>query len=201
MHKLWLVVVVAVSYSSSQQRSLPLQSPYGPSSWLASPDGAYALFGSDKAPELWLEDTRTHQRKKVFEVTLQTLTLAWSPDSTAFVANDREASDLEMAYLYDVNTLDRVDVRGRILGADAAAARFVPSANAAPHSYFHAIRWLDTRHVEVQLHGHTDGVRIGASVRPGDCFDLRYRVDRDGAVQKLSERVLPLTDKACETME
>jgi hypothetical protein len=29
-----------------------------------------------------------------------------------------------------------------------------------------------------------------ASVRPGDCFDLRYRVGRDGSVQKLSQRVL-----------
>jgi len=91
---------------------------------------------------------------------------------------------------HDVKTLDRVDVRSRILAADAAAARFVPGVDTAPHSYVHAIRWLDARRVEVQLHGHTDWVRVGASVRPGDCFDLRYRVGRDGSVQKLSQRVL-----------
>jgi hypothetical protein len=32
---------------------------------------------------------------------------------------------------------------------------------------------------------------------PRDCFDLRYRVGRDGAVQKLSESVLAITSKGC----
>ena len=137
----------------------------------------------------------------VFEVTIQTLTLAWSPDSAAFIANDRAVSDLEMAYIYDVKTLDRLDLRSRILAADAGAARFVPGKNTAPHSYFHAIRWLDARHVEVQLHGHTDGIRAGRSVRPGDCFDLRYRVGRDGAVEKLSQRVSALTATGCPWTE
>jgi hypothetical protein len=138
----------------------------------------------------------------VLKVTVQTLTLAWSPDSAAFIANDRAVSDLEIAYIYDVKTLDRLDLRSPILAADSEAARFVPSEHAAPHSYFHAIRWLDARQVEVQLHGHTDGTRNGTSVRPGDCFDLRYRVGRDGVVQKLSQRVSAISDKkGCDGME
>jgi len=196
-----LIAVIAVSPVAGQPRSAPLRPPFGLANQLVSPDGAYSLFGGDKAPQLWLENKRTHERKIVFEVTVQTLTLAWSPDSAAFIANDRAASDLELAYIFDVNTSDRLDLRSRIVAADVDTARFVPGQNTAPHSYFHAIRWLDPWHVEVQLHGHTDGTWNGTSGRPGDCFDLRYRVSRDGAVQKLSQRVFALTSKACEGME
>jgi hypothetical protein len=196
-----LIAVIVVSQVAGQQRSAPLKPPFGPANPLVSPDGTYALFGSDKAPQLWLEDKRTHERRMVFQVTLQTLTIAWSPDSAAFIANDRAASDLELACIYDVHTLDRLDLRNWILAADAAATRFVPDQNTAPHSYFHAIRWLDARHVEVQLHGHTDGTWNGTSGRPGDCFDLRYRVSRDGTVRKLSQRVSAVTSRGCAGME
>jgi len=196
-----LVAVIAASQVAAQQQSVPLKPPFGPTNKLVSPDGAYALFGSDKAPQLWLEDKSTHERKMVFRVTLQTLTLAWSPDSAAFIANDRAVSDVEFAYVYDAKTLDRLDLGSRILAADAEIARFVPGQNTAPHSYFHAIRWLDARHVEVQLHGHIDGTRDGTSVRPGDCFDLRYSVTRNGAVKKLSRRVSALTARGCPWTE
>lgn len=196
-----VAVIVASQVAAAQQQSAPLKPPFGPKNQLVSPDGAYALFGSDKASQLWLEDKSTHERKIVFRVTLQTLTLAWSPDSAAFIANDRAVSDVEFAYVYDAKTLDRIDLRSRVLTADAEAARFVPGQNTAPHSYFHAIRWLDARRVEVQLHGHTDGTRDGTFVRPGDCFDLRYSVTRDGAVEKLSRRVSALTAKGCPWTE
>lgn len=196
-----LAAVMAASQVAAQQQSAPLKPPFAPTNQLVSPDGAYALFGSDQASQLWLEDESTHERKMVSRLTLQTLTLAWSPDSAAFIANDRAASDVELAYLYDVKTLNRLDLRSCILAADAEAALFVPGQNTAPHSYFHAIRWLDARHVEVKLHGHTDGTRDGTSVRPGECFDLRYRVTRDGAVEKLSRRVSALTAKGCPWME
>ena len=167
----------------------------GPGERMVSPNGAYVLFAT--APQLWLEDTHTHQRRKVLDVTLQTLTLAWAPDSSAFAVNDRFASDIEMAYLYDVKTLERLDLRPRILAAYPDASRFVPGQDTAPHSYCHVVRWLDAQHVDVRLHGHTDGVRVGASIRPGDCFELRFRVSRDGAVKDLCRRVLPVTSKAC----
>jgi len=135
----------------------------------------------------------------VFEVTLQTLTLAWSPDSVAFAANDCVASDLEMAYLYDVKTLDRVDVRELHSRRRCRRGPLGPGGvDTAPHSYVDAIRGLDARHVEVQLHGHTEGVRIGASMRPGDGFDLRYRAGRGGSGQKLSQRVFAITANGCE---
>jgi hypothetical protein len=87
-----------------------------------------------------------------------------------------------------------MDVRARILRAYPNAARFVQGPDRAPHSYFHVVRWLDARNVEVQLHGHTDGEY------PIHCFDLRFRVSRDGEVKELSRLVLPATEKACETI-
>ena len=196
---IWLIAALAVLQLEAQQRSVRVGPPFGPAHQLVSPDRKYALFGNDEAAQLWLEDARTHQRRMVFKVTVQTLTLAWSPDSMAFIANDRAASDRETAYIYDVATLDRMDLSSRILAADSEASRFVPGKNAAPHSYFHAIRWLDARRVEVRLHGHTDGTWNGTSARPGDCFDLRYLVSRDGGVQKLSQRVSPINNqRGCE---
>jgi hypothetical protein len=177
--------------------AVALTAPYGPTHPLVSPNGAYSLFGIDQPAQLWLEDTRTHQRRLVFEVTVQTLTLEWAPDSKAFLANDRWASDVEFAYLYDVETLNRIDLRARILAADPEAARFFQTRDAAPHSYLHAMRWLDAHRVEVRLRGHTDGI----SDRPGDCFDLRYRANRDGLVEKHSQRVLPLTSPECRQIE
>ena len=201
MHAVWFIAILAAAPAVAQTRSMALEPPFGPEHALASPDGAYSLFGSATAPQLWLEDTPTHRRRLVFEVTLQTLTLAWSPDSAAFIANDRWASDQELAYIYDASTLARVDLRSRILAADPGAARFVPSRDAAPHSYVHAIRWLDSAHVEVRLHGHTDGTWNGTSGKPGDCFDLRYRAGRDGSIAKLSQRVLLVSSNGCRGMD
>lgn len=201
MRAVCLIAILAAAEAVAQPLAVRIEPPFGPEHALASPDGAYALFGSAASPQLWLEDTRTHRRRMVFEVTLQTLTLAWSPDSTAFLANDRWASDQEVAYIYDAATLARVDLRSRILAADPAAARFVPGRDAAPHSYLHAIRWLDATHVEVQLHGHTDGAWIGTSVQSGDCFDLRYRAGRDGTVEKRSQRVFSITSAGCSGVQ
>ena len=136
----------------------------------------------------------------MFRVTIQTLSVAWAPDSAAFIANDRAFSDIETAYIYDVKTLNRVDLGGRVGAADPGVARFLPNGSNSPPSHFHAIRWMDSQHVEVQLNGHMDGAGNGTSVRPGDCFDLRYRVSRKGAVQQLSSRESSLDSKACDTI-
>lgn len=170
---------------------------------LLSPDGAYALVGGDSQPQLWLEDKRTRERKMVFQVTLQTLTLAWSPDSAAFIANDRMVSDIQVAWIYSVPKLTRLDLRARIVAADPEAIRFTPGENRTVHSYVHAIRWLDAKHVEVQLHGHLDDeIRVGNAIKPGHCFDLRYRIGTNGSVRKLSRRVVEISDKTgCDGME
>jgi hypothetical protein len=201
---------LAISHVVGQPGSVPLKPPFGLQNQLVSPDGAYALFGDNNA--LWRQDERTHERRRVMEVTVQTLTVAWSPDSSAFIANDRALSDVENAYIYDLKTLERIDLRRQVLTADSkSASRFTSSANpAANHSYFHALRWLDARHVEMRLYGHTDGIPNGKpfrpghqedSVRSGDCFDLRYRVSRDGVVKKLSQRVVSLTSPECNSIE
>jgi hypothetical protein len=80
---------------------------------------------------------------------LQTLTIGWSPGRAAFFANDREASDLEPAHLYDPKTLTRLDLSGSILAADSGAARFFQRSGLAPHSYLRSPRWVDDLHVEV----------------------------------------------------
>jgi hypothetical protein len=182
-----------------------LKPPFGPENQLVSPNGSYALFGVQSPINvenaLWLEDRRTHERKMVFSVTVQTLSLAWSPDSAAFIANDRALSDIENAYIYDVKALDRLDLTSRITAAAGpGAARFLKDQN--QQSYFHAFRWLDARHVEVQLYGHTEGVWKNGTFVPGaECFNRRYRVSRDGVVQKLSQRVAPVDAKECEAIE
>ena len=174
---------------------------FDPAEPLVSPDRAYVLSGSETSHQLWLEETRTHHRRTVLDqVTLITMTLAWAPDSSAFAVSDRFASDSEVAYIYDARTLDRLDLRSRIIAAYPDTARFVPGLDAAPHSYCHVMRWPDPQHVEVRLFGHTDGIRIGSTFRPGECFDLRFRVGRDGDVQKISQRVLPASDKGCEVI-
>jgi hypothetical protein len=198
---IWSLAILAVAQAAFPQRSAVLEQPYGPDRRLVSPNGAYALFGSGQPPQLWLEDLRVRQRRLVLEATLQTLTLAWSPDSAAFVANDRMASDVEEGFIYDVRTLERVILRDRIEAADVGAARFMRGGSNRPHSYVHGIRWIDEQKVEAQLFGHTDGVRNGTTVISGDCFDLRYSVSRKGEVEKLSERVLPISSKQCENIE
>jgi hypothetical protein len=215
------IAALAVIPAAGQDQTADLKEPYGPANPLVSPDGTHALFGSSGRPQLWLEDRRTHERRMVFRVTIQTMTLAWSPDSTAFIANDRPTSDLEIAYIYDVNTLGRLDLRSRIVAADPGSMRFfvpgqidgapafAPNTKIPTHSYVHALRWLDAQHVEVQLRGDTAGACVQKSVRPGgcydvqpgDCFDLRYRVSRAGQVQKLSQRVALVGSKACDAID
>jgi hypothetical protein len=194
----YFLAVIVIAQVAGQDRSAGLKAPFGPANPLVSPDGAYALFGVQSIVNaenaLWLEDRRTHLRRLVFRATVQTLTLAWSPDSAAFFANDRAVSDVENAYIFDAKTLYRLDLAARITAsAGPEAMRFLKDRN--DHSYFHAMRFIDARHVEVELYGHTVGSRTG------DCFNLRYKVSRDGEVQKLSERVASLSSKECEAIE
>ena len=101
----------------------------------------------------------------------------------AFIVNDREMSDVENAHIFDAKTLARLDLSERISAtAGPDAAQFLKQRN--DHSYFHAMRWIDAQHVEMQLYGH----------------DLRFRVSRDGAVEKQSQRTGVLGSDTCEAM-
>ena len=200
MRRVCLTGIAAICAVYGQQTA-SLPRPVDPAHPLISPDGSYALYGIPDAAQLWLENRTTHERRLVLDATIQTMTLAWSPDSVAFAVNDRWASDQEIAYIYTAATLDRLELRAPVLAADPQAARFVPGPGSAPHSYFHTIRWLDPENVELQLHGHTDGVREGNLVRPGECFDLRYRVSRGGKAHKVSQTVLPAGSQACAAID
>ncbi len=173
--RLGLVALAALTISAQE-----LYLPGGPVKRLATPDGSKILYGvpyqkgSNSGPQLWIEDTRTHRRTKLFDVG-GTLSVAWSADGSAFYVNDHWASDRERAYIYNAATLKRLDVAARILAEDPESRRF-----AKGHTYFAIERWEGAHEVAVRFSGHTDEP-------PVTSFDIRYRVSRAGVVKKLSQ--------------
>jgi hypothetical protein len=160
-----------------------LDLPWGPMKRLPAPDGKFVLYGKAgvNEPQLWIEDTGTHRRTKLFDIA-STLTAGWSADGAAFYVNDHSGSDEEQAYIYDAATLQRVDLGARILANDARSQSFSKG-----HAYFEVQRWEGSRAVAVRFFGHTDEP-------PVTHFDFRYRVSRTGAVQKLSQHTAPVKD-------
>jgi hypothetical protein len=188
---LWFGFTMIVAVSSAQEhqpRLGELNLPNGPVTRLASPDGSHILYGvpyqigANDTPQLWIEDTRTHQKHMLLSVG-GTLTAVWSAGGSAFSVQDRRASDSTRAFIYDAKNLQRLDLGDRILASDPSARAFAPG-----HDYFDVERWQGTEQVAVRFHGHTDQ-------QPVVCFDFRYRVSRSGAVEKRSQRVVPLDDK------
>jgi hypothetical protein len=190
-----------------------LDTPFGPAKALVAPDGHHALWGDEAKSQLWMEDTATHTDRLVQPLTVQTISLAWSPDSRHFVVNDRETSSESDAYLFDTDTLQRTKLRDRLTAARPEVQHYLLSDKPGPgrsqvahgrdvmHSYLDVRRWIDDRHVELQLHGnfagrfrddHPDG-----HLYPAGCFDLRFRMGLDGSVQRLSEHIAePLSNSS-----
>ncbi len=172
---LGLVALAALTVHAQE-----LYIPGGQVKRLASPDGSKILYGvpyqkgSNSGPQLWIEDTRTHRRTKLFDVG-GTLSAVWSGDSSAFYVNDHWASDRERAYIYNATTLKRLDIAARILAEDPASRIF-----ANGHTYFAIERWEGAHDVAVRFSGHTDEP-------PVTSFDIRYRVSMAGVVKKLSQ--------------
>jgi hypothetical protein len=164
--------------------------PHGPVTRLPSPDGRRILYGVpyrkdvNQGPELWIEDTRTGRRRMLVGVG-GTLSAQWSADGSAFFVNDHWASDSARSYIYDANTLERLDVGSTILAADRAAEPFIQG-----HAYFEIEHWDGPAQAIVRFHGHTDAP-------PVLCFSLRYRLSRGGTVKKLSQRVAPVDQAVC----
>jgi hypothetical protein len=182
-------IAALAAAQENRTRTLPeLHLPYGSVTQLASPDGSRLLFGVpyqsgiNDGPQLWIEDTRTHQRNMLLSIA-GTLSAVWSPDGSAFSVQDHFASDSARTYIYDANALRRLDTAGRIQVVDPGMERF-----ASGHAYFDLERWDGAQNVIVRLHGHTDQP-------PVVCFDLRYRVSRTGGVAKLSQRVFPINNR------
>jgi hypothetical protein len=175
-----LVALAALTINAQE-----LYIPGGSVTRLASPDGSKVLYSvpyqksSNSGPQLWIEDSRTHRRTKLFDIG-GTLSAVWSADGSAFYVNDHWASDRERAYIYNAATLERLDILARILAEDPASRIF-----ANGHAYFAIERWEGARDVAVRFSGHTDEP-------PATSFDIRYRVSRAGAVKKLSQHTARL---------
>jgi hypothetical protein len=176
-----ILACLAVVIAMANARTLDL--PWGPAKRLPSPDGTFVLYGKTSVndPQLWIEDTRTQRRTKLFDIA-STLTAGWSADSTAFYVNDHSGSDEEQAYIYNAATLKRVDLGARILAADAKSRQF-----SVGHAYFEVQHWTDNQEVGVRFFGHTDEP-------PVTHFEFRYRVSRTGAVKKLAQHTTPVKD-------
>ncbi|MDQ6678947.1 MAG: hypothetical protein M3Z09_16815 [Acidobacteriota bacterium] len=192
-HYLPASLLIAVALVMGQGNSPPaaLHLPFGPLVRLTSPDGSHILYGvpyqpgQNQGPQLWIEDTLSHRRTMVQDVS-STLWAAWFYDSTGFLVEDHRSSDSTRTYIYPVGTLQPHDVASGILAADPSAERF-----AEGHAYFSVDGWQGTQDFLIHLYGHTDKP-------PVECFDLRFHVSRDGAVQKRSERVWPVTKSFCQ---
>jgi hypothetical protein len=179
-----------------------LKSPYGKENPLISPGGKQALWGDYQKSTLELQDSGLHTSRTVIGITLQTMSLAWSPDSRHFAVNDRRASDLEDAYLFDTSQLERINLRERLTAVMPKVKRFYLTGGSLStlkhgrdvlHSYLHVLRWLDYGHVELQLHGNTSGRfahdNPDGHLYPAQCFDLRFNMGVDGSVREMSERL------------
>jgi hypothetical protein len=214
-------VIGAMLVAASSGRNAPvafahlLERPFGQASAMRSPDGRYALWGDYPHSQLWIENTATKSDRLVGAYTVQTISLAWAPDSRRFIVNDRETSSESDAFLFDTETLQRIDLRQQLLARFPEVAHFLlsgqPAARRAQvsherdvmHSYVDARRWIDARHLELQVHGNFAGRfrddNPDERLYPAGCFDLRFLLGLDGSVQELSQRTSePLSkDPAC----
>jgi hypothetical protein len=127
--------------------------------------------------KLWIEEKASHIRRLVKEYE-RSLTISWAPDSRMFFVNDASGSTETLCYLYEPTTLKETDLAKAVLAGDPDAAQFLR----AGHSYLKAKRWVSSHELLVVLEGHNDGLPPGA-------FTLRYLVDLNGSVRKLSRHV------------
>src|ERR1022692_1871643 len=103
------LAMIAGLAAAQENRTITLKElclPSGPVTRLSSPDGSRILYGvpyqsgTNDGPQLWIEDTRTHQRKMLLSIG-STLSAVWSPDGTSFSVQDHWASDSARSYIYD----------------------------------------------------------------------------------------------------
>jgi hypothetical protein len=167
--------------AASQIRATPpvVSLPRGEASRIPSPNGKWALIfecpNDCSERKLWVEDTSSHARKLVKEYE-RSLDIAWTPDSRLFFVNDNSGSTDARCYVYEAASLKETDVAKVVLARYPNDGQFVNSG----HSYLRAKRWLNSHALLVVLTGHNDGSPPGA-------FTLRYRVDLNGSVDKLSQ--------------
>jgi hypothetical protein len=154
--------------------------PRGAVSRIPSPDGKWTLIfecpNECSERKLWIENNTSHTRKLVKEYD-RSLSISWSPDSRHFFVNDASGSTETLSYVYDPVTLKVTDLSKVLVAGDPKAGEYV----GVGHSYLQAIRWINSRELTVVLYGHFDEP-------PPRGFTLRYRVNLNGKVRKLSQR-------------
>jgi hypothetical protein len=146
---------------------------------IPSPNGRWNLIfecpNDCKERKLWIEESASHTRRLVKEYD-RSLSISWAPNSGLFFVNDASGSTETQCYLYDPTNLREEDLAKVVLAGDPDAAQFLH----AGHSYLKARRWVNSHLLLVVLEGHNDGLPPGG-------FNLRYRIDLNGSVRKLSQ--------------
>ncbi len=104
---------------------------------------------------------------------------SWSPDSSYFSVRDNVSSDTTRSYIYNAQTLERLDLAEGILEAFPGEKQFVEHA----HSYVVLEGWSNKHTALASLTGHTDRDKVV-------CSAFRFRVV-DGKFRRLSEKVGP----------
>jgi len=163
----------------SKASSLVVSLPKGEVSRIPSPDGKWTLIfecpNDCSERKLWVEEASSRARKLIRDYE-RGLDISWGPDSRLFFVNDNSGSTDARCYVYEAATVKETDIAKLVLAGDPHAEQFLNSG----HSYLRAKQWLSSHELLVVLTGHNDGLPPGA-------FTLRYRVDLNGRVQKLSQ--------------
>lgn len=148
---------------------------------IPSPNGMWTLVfecpNDCSERRLSIEDSASHTRRLVGKYE-RSLSISWAPDSQLFFVNDSYGSNGALSYVHDPVTLKTTDLAEVLVAGDPDAAQFLK----AGHSYLEAKRWLNSRELLVVLYGHFDEP-------PPRGFSLQYRVDLDGSVHKISQRL------------
>lgn len=157
--------------------------PKGPVTRISSPDRRWTLIfecpNYSKERKLWIKgNSSTRRLVGQYE---RSLAVGWAPDSKRFFVNDDYGSNGSLSFVIDPVTLKKTDLSTVISGRDPSAARLLK----AGHSYVRARHWLDAHRLLVVLFGHFDGLPPRGA--PG-AFTVRYRVDLNGGVERLSSR-------------
>jgi len=182
------VFVFCCRYSSAAAQSKPAYTavvslPRAALSRVPSPNGKWTLVFEcpDNCAErkLWIEENASHKRKLVKEYD-RSLSISWSPNSQLFFVNDESGSTETRCYVYGVTSLKETDLTKLVLDGDPDAADFLYSG----HSYLAAKRWVNSSELLVVLEGQNDGM-------PPRGFTVRYRINLNGSVRKLYQRVEP----------
>jgi hypothetical protein len=178
-----LAVMVSLQVFAARAQTEPIRSgivdlPRGALTRIASPDGRWTLIfecpNNCTERKLWIVQSETRTRRMVREFE-RSLSISWSPNSRAFFINDDLGSNESECYVYDAATLKATNLADVVVAKYASTRQYLT----AGHSYLRARRWASSHELLVTLFGHFDEP-------PSRGFTLRYRVNLNGTVQRVS---------------